>query len=256
MKLDLATIFGLVLGFAFVVAAITLGSDTGGFFDLPALLIVIGGTFALTMVCFSLNEVFRAQNLLLKALIFSAPDDAEQAKKLLELGQKARVGGLASIQNDITHLHEPFLRQGYTLAVDGTNPETIELILRGDTESMIERHERSVAVFRKAAEIAPGMGIIGTIIGLVLMLGNLDTPELMGPALATALLSLLYGAVMANMIFLPLATKLERNSRTETELRKLYTAALLSMARHENPRQLGVMLNAILPPSKRIQVAA
>ena len=254
MKLDFATIVGLILGFSLIVSAIMIGGDILAFIDLPAILIVLGGTFSITMVCFSIPEVMRAQGVILKTMAFKQIDESAQAKKMIEIAQKARSGGVLAIQSDIADLTDDFVKQAFQMAVDGINPETIETVMQDDTESMLDRHQKSISVLRKSAEVAPAMGLVGTLIGLVQMLGNLSDPDKIGPAMAVALLTTLYGALLANLVFMPLASKLERNSLSEYQLRRIYMSSVLSTVKQENPRQLEVLINAILPPAKRIRV--
>jgi chemotaxis protein MotA len=251
---DLATVLGLILGFGFVIGAIMTGGSIEAFIDIPSVLIVICGTFAITTVCFTLKEVIKGQGLWMKSVLFKLPDAPEEAKYMLELAQKARANGLLSIQSDVDTMTDEFVKQGFTLAVDGTNPEVIERIMRTDASEMVERHTKSIAIMKKASEIAPAMGLIGTLIGLVIMLGNLEDPSAIGPAMAVALLTTMYGAVLANMVFLPVSAKLERNSLQEQALRNIYTLSVLSVVRQENPRQLEMVINSVLPPSQRISV--
>ena len=253
-QLDFATILGLIIGFAFIAMAIILGGEAAGFVNPPSILIVIGGTFAITTVSFTLGEVIRAQSVIFKTLFFKLAPSEGEAKKMLKIAQKARINGLLNIQDDANKIDDNFAKKGLSLAIDGINPEAIETILQDETVSMSDRHERSIAILRRSAELAPAMGLIGTLIGLVQMLGNLSDPSAIGPAMAVALLTTLYGAVLANMVFTPLAAKLERNSQAEVELRRLYLTSIMSIVKQENPRQLEVMLNAILPPTSRIKV--
>lgn len=252
--MDLATVLGMIIGFALVIGAIMVGGSIGAFVDIPSVLIVVFGTFAITTVCFTLKEIIKGQGLWIKSVLFKLPDAVEEAKYMLELAQKARANGLLAIQSDVEGMTDEFVKQGFTLAVDGTNPEVIEKIMRTDADRMAERHESSVAIMKKASEIAPAMGLIGTLIGLVIMLGNLEDPSAIGPAMAVALLTTMYGAILANMVFLPISTKLERNSKKEQDLRKIYTLSVLSVVRQENPRQLEMVINSVLPPSQRISV--
>ena len=136
--------------------------------------------------------------------------------------------------------------------VDGLPAEEVERILTQDNQATFERHLRSAGVLRRAGEVAPAMGLIGTLIGLVQMLGNLDDPSSIGPAMAVALLTTFYGAVLANMVFTPLATKLERNAQVESVVRQIYTIGAASISRQENPRRLEMMLNTILAPRQRV----
>jgi len=121
-----------------------------------------------------------------------------------------------------------------------------------ELSGMAERHSRGVGILRRSAEVAPAMGLIGTLIGLVQMLGKLDDPSSIGPAMAVALLTTFYGAVLANMVFSPLAGKLERNSKSELVVNRLYIITAASIGRGENPRRLEMLLNTILPPSQRL----
>lgn len=252
--MDLATLLGMIIGFALVIGAIMVGGSIEAFVDIPSILIVVFGTFSITTVCFTLKEVISGQGLWLKSILFKLPDAVEEAKYMLELAQKARANGLLAIQSDVEGMSDEFVKQGFTLAVDGTNPEVIEKVMRTDADKMTERHESSISIMKKASEIAPAMGLIGTLIGLVIMLGNLEDPSSIGPAMAVALLTTMYGAVLANMVFLPIATKLERNSQKERSLRQIYILSVLSVVRQENPRQLEMVINSVLPPSQRISV--
>ena len=252
--MDLATLIGLILGFALVGMAIVMGGSAAAFIDIPSVLIVVAGTFAITTVSFTLKEIITAQKVMLKTLLFKMPNAQDEAKKLIELSQKARASGLLAIQSDVESIDVEFLKRGLSLAVDGTSPEVVETVMKGDTSAMLQRHQSGVMALKKSAEVAPAMGLIGTLIGLVQMLGNLDDPSKIGPAMAVALLTTMYGAVLANMVFSPLAGKLERNSAEELRLRKIYTTGVLSIMKQENPRQLELVLNTILPPAQRISM--
>ena len=252
--MDLATVLGLIAGFGLLATAVAMGGSFAAFVDVPSLLIVFGGTAAVTLTCFSLSEFVKTPEVLLRALFFKIPDPANEARLILEFAQKARAKGLLALQKDLGVIDDPYLRQCLALAVDGVDQSAIENTMRNDTNSMLERHQHGISILRKAGDVSPAMGLIGTLIGLVQMLGNLSNPESIGPAMAVALLTTFYGAVMANMVFIPLANKLERNSNAEYLLRRLYHVGVMSVAKQENPRQLEVMLNTILPPTQRISV--
>lgn len=252
--MDIATLVGLVVGFGLVLAAIMMGGPIGPFINIPSILIVIAGTFGIVAACYKLPDVIKAQGLLLKTILFKIPPVQDEARYMLELAQKARANGLLAIQADVDQMTEEFLKQGLTLAVDGTNPEVIEGIMESELAEMQNRHEKGVSIFKKSAEIAPAMGLVGTLIGLVQMLQNLSDPNAIGPAMAVALLTTLYGAIIANMFFNPLASKLELNSSLEVQLRRIYIMATMSMVKQENPRQLEMMINTALPPASRISV--
>ena len=145
------------------------------------------------------------------------------------------------------------MHKGMLMIVDGTPGEEVETIMHLDRNATILRHRRGANMLRKAAEFAPAMGLIGTLIGLVQMLGNLEDPSSIGPAMAVALLTTFYGAVLANMVFSPMASKLELNSVAEAMVNKVYLIGTSSIGRQESPRRLEMLLNSILPPSKRVQ---
>ena len=234
---DIATVAGLAIGFALIIAAIVLGGSPGAFIDIPSVLIVIGGTAAITAVCFALGEFL----------------GAGKALQILQLAEIARKGGVLSLQGHLDSLQsEEYLWKGLSLVVDGTPPEEVEAIMRKDMNATIGRHQKGANIMKKAGDIAPAMGLIGTLIGLVQMLGNLDDPSSIGPSMAVALLTTFYGAVLANMVFMPLAAKLERNSGEEELLNSVYMVGAVSIGRQENPRRLEMLINSILPPSKRV----
>ena len=252
--MDIATLLGLVASLALVGTAIGLGGNLPAFLDAPSLLIVVAGTVCVTMISFTFKELGHALAAIASTFTIRKSDLQREATRLVQLAVQARKDGLLSLQAAARQEADPFFRQGFALAVDNTSPELIEKVLHADTATMLENHATALAVLRRASEIAPAMGLIGTLIGLVQMLGQLSDPDKIGPAMAIAILTTFYGAVLAYMVFTPLAGKLEHNSSAELLVRKLHTAAILSLARQENPRQLELTLNALLPPAHRIRV--
>ncbi len=252
-SLDLATSVGLICGFALVVTAIMLGGNPKSFINVPSILIVVGGTLAITTVCYSLSEMVRTASVIAKTLVRSSAQPSDAARKALQVADMARKQGVLSLQNVVDSLrNEPFFHKGMAMVIDGTPPEEVEAILRRDLQATVQRHKQSASVLRKMAEFSPAMGLIGTLIGLVQMLGNLQDPSNIGPAMAVALLTTFYGAVLANMVFLPLASKLERNSSEESLISQIFLLSSASISRQENPRRLELLLNSILPPAQRV----
>ncbi len=250
---DLATVLGLFCGFALIGTAIALGGTPEAFFNVPAILIVIGGTLAVTTACVSLGEMSRTLPTVMKTFISSTRDASDAAVQVLTIADVARKQGVLALQNMLGGMvTEPFLHKGIAMVVDGTPGEEVELIMRRDLQATVQRHQKSTNVLRKMAEFSPAMGLIGTLVGLVQMLGNLEDPKTIGPAMAVALLTTFYGAVLANMVFLPLASKLERNSAEEALVSSIYLMGSASIGRQENPRRLEMLLNSILPPAKRV----
>ncbi|WP_422367625.1 motility protein A [Pelagibius sp.] len=252
-SVDFATLLGVSGAFAMIVGAMMLGGQPEAFLDIPAVLIVIGGTFLVTTVSFSLGEVGQAQGVMFRAAVYHSETPENAVVQALYLADLARKKGRLKLQNVMEDLYQaPFLYKAITLVVDGLPAEEVERILAQESQTTYARHLRSAGVLRRAGEVAPAMGLIGTLIGLVQMLGNLDDPSAIGPAMAVALLTTFYGAVLANMVFTPLASKLERNAQIEAVVRQVYTIGAASISRQENPRRLELMLNTILAPRQRV----
>jgi chemotaxis protein MotA len=253
-SVDLATILGLLAAFGLIVAAIILGGSPGSFINIPAIFIVIGGTLAVTTICFSISEVSKTFSVVSKTIFHSIREPSDAALQVMQISQMARKNGVLSLQKILDSVkNEPFLHKAVLLVVDGVPGGQVENILRRELNSMAQRHAKSANVLRRAADFAPAMGLIGTLIGLVQMLGNLDDPTTIGPSMAVALLTTFYGAVLANLVFVPLASKLERNSSLEEVVNNVYVMGAASIGRQENPRRLEMLLNSTMPPSERIR---
>ncbi|HYD31219.1 MAG TPA: MotA/TolQ/ExbB proton channel family protein [Azospirillaceae bacterium] len=255
-SVDLATALGLGGSFALVVAAMALGGAPKAFFDLPSVMIVLGGTVGVTMVSFSMGDLAGVLKVLSRTLVHAGQDARAVARQLLLLAEAARRTDperLKALLPEFETRADPFLLRCVTLITDGLPPDDIDRVLAGEVEALSSTHAKTVSVLRRAAEVAPAMGLIGTLVGLVQMLGHLNDPSTIGPAMAVALLTTFYGAVLGNMALLPLAGKLERNAEEEALVRNLYRVGAVSIARQENPRRLEMLLNAALPPGQRIQ---
>jgi chemotaxis protein MotA len=257
--LDLATLLGLLVALGLIVAAVSIPPNLidlhlGAFGDPRAILLVVLGTFAVTSISYSIREIIQAQPVMLRTLFHSSQVPNEAAMRMLQLSERARRRGILQLQAELYALRaEPFLHRAMTMLVDGIVVEEIERNLTFETHAMMQRHARSTGILRRAAEVSPAMGLIGTLIGLVQMLGSLNDPQSIGPAMAVALLTTFYGALLANVVFLPLASKLERNSATELLINQIYILGALSIGRQENPRRLELVLNTILPASQRVK---
>lgn len=251
MRTDLSTFIGILLAAALIGTAIWMGGSPKSFIDLPSVLIVLGGTFAVTTACFSFKEVYKAFGLILKTIFYHQEDPATAAHKIIQMAEEARKNGVLALQGMTGG--NSLLSRGIGMVVDGMEPDTAERILRQDIQARMERHQRGVSILRKASEISPAMGLIGTLIGLVQMLGNLDDPSSIGPAMAVALLTTLYGATLAYVVLQPLASKLERNSQEELLTEQVYMKGVACIGKRENPRRIEMLLNTILPPEKRLR---
>ena len=256
-SIDVATLFGLLSAILLIGAAIVTGGSAGSFLDLPSVLIVVGGTLGVTTACFSIGDMLNAFKSA-GGTIFRVRKSPKQASlQLLQLAQIARFRGALAMQNYLKAVEsQPTLQQGLSMVIDGNTGDDVERIMQREVQSIAQRHSKSIAVMRKAADISPAMGLIGTLVGLVQMLANLDDPNTIGPSMAVALLTTFYGAFLSNVLFTPLATKMEGMASEEILLSNLYVMASASIAKQENPRRLEMLLNTILPPSDRVDFFA
>jgi chemotaxis protein MotA len=248
--MDLATLIGLGSGTAIVLVAILLGGDFMSFVDVPSLLLVIGGSIAATVLRFTLADVLTA----LKTGISAALGQSRTTPRVLiqeitELAQKARKGGLIGL--DGIEITDDFLKKGVQLCVDGLTFEFIKDALSRDRDLYIERHEEGERIFRAIGDAAPAFGMIGTLVGLVQMLGNMEDPQTIGPAMAIALLTTLYGALISNLIALPIADKLASKAQIEYVRRTLVIEGTLHIQNKTNPDVMFEFLSAYLPENQR-----
>jgi chemotaxis protein MotA len=251
--MDLGTIFGFLISFALVIVGILLNGELIAFVDPPSIVIVVCGTFMVAFVNYPASTVFGAIKVALKTLKYALPvDPVSFIPQVVEYAQLARKQGILALEAQIEAVEDPFLRKGLQLLVDGVDPETVEAILDDEVEAVTTRHKEGAKIFQSLGTIAPAMGLIGTLIGLVNMLQNMDDPSAIGPAMAVALLTTFYGAIMANMIFNPMAGKLQARHTEEMLARNLIVKGLMGIARGDNPRLLQQRLRSELPP--RLQV--
>ncbi len=250
---DFSTLIGILIAFSMVALAIFFGGNAKGFLDIHAVMIVFCGTFAVSAACFSFSEVLQTYRLIARTVIKRSHDLSQTARRALELAELAHKKGILELENHPQLFrHNRFLRDGIMMLVDGHKFESIEQALRYEMHVLQDSYVRASAVLRKSAEVAPAMGLIGTLIGLVQMMATLDDPSRIGPAMSVALLTTFYGAFTAYIIFTPLASMVDRLSQNELTISQLYFQAVLSVSRREVPRQLEVLLNSLLPPHERV----
>lgn len=251
---DFITILGIVFALGLIAAGIAMGNSDASFIDAPSFVIVILGTIAATSVAYSSDELKHIPGILGSAMFRRIRKPSTMARQLMDIAMVARKKGVLALAGAETELRkDPFLADAIRLVTDGFSGEDIERVLGQEIDSLVERHRRAANIMRRAAEIAPAMGLIGTLIGLVQMLANLQNPDAIGPAMAVALLTTFYGAILSNIVLSPLAGKLERNSNDETMIKTLVMTTASSIARQENPRRLEMLLNSELPPGERIE---
>lgn len=247
--MDLATLVGIVLGLGLIIGSMALGGSIMAFFNVPGLLIVVGGTIAATLMNESFAQFAGAMRVYAQAFFVKNVSAIDLIAKVVDLAAKARKEGLVALEGE--DIEDPFLARGVQLGVDGLSPEIIDLILQGELQTLKKRHTRGQSVFRFMASTAPAMGMIGTLIGLVQMLQSMDDPSSIGPAMAVALLTTLYGAVLAFLLFAPIASKLEQQTKTEVAHKTLAIIGVESILKGDNSMVIQSKLDAYLSPKER-----
>src|SRR5919112_979331 len=238
-------IFGLLVG------AMMEGTSPTAFFNIPAMLIVFVGTFGATLAGSSMDRIKLIPTLYKKAISPDKPDLSSQLELLVGFAERARREGLLALDDEVAELDDAFTKKGLQLVVDGTDPELVREILENEIDGMASRHHHSAMPFEKAGGLAPTLGIIGTVMGLVHVLENLSQPATLGPAISGAFIATLYGVASANLIFLPTANKLKLLSSEEQELRTMTLEGILAIQAGDNPRVVADKLLSFIPPSER-----
>jgi chemotaxis protein MotA len=247
-----STSIGIGVAFAgLAMGALMEGASPAAFLNIPALLIVIGGTFGVTFAGTTMEKMKLIPALYKKAMGGDKPDMAAQLELLVGFAERARREGLLALDEEVAELEDEFTRKGLQLVVDGTDPELVREILENEIDGMMSRHHSAVLPFEKAGGFAPTMGIIGTVMGLVHVLENLDAPATLGPAISGAFIATLYGVGSANVIFLPTANKLKQMSSEEVELRSMTLEGIISIQAGDNPRVVSDKLMSFIPPDER-----
>lgn len=250
---DYATILGILFAVGLIFGAILMGQSNANFFNVPALMIVLLGTIAATAISFTPDELKRSGLVVGDSLIRKIFSPHDFAITLLDLSVVARKRGILSLTHYESQMASgSFMSRAMQMVADGMEADKIERLLSHEIDLMAERHVRAATITRRAAEVAPAMGLIGTLVGLVQMLADLENPETIGPAMAIALLTTFYGAILGTIIMAPLAVKLEKNAADEIMIYKLIALTAVAIARQDNPRHIEMLLNSELPPAERV----
>src|SRR4051794_31940145 len=234
-----------------MVATLMEGSTPLSFINIPALLIVVGGTSGAVLASGTLDQAKRMPGLAKLAFGSRTIDAAASIGPMVQLAEKARREGLLALEQDLEQLDDPFARKGLQLVVDGADSEVVEAVLHSEVDGMVERHARNAAAFQTAGGFAPTLGILGTVMSLVHVLENLSDPGALGHSIAGAFLATLYGVGSANLIYLPVGNKLKELSAEEINYREMQLEAILSIQAGDNPRMLGEKLATFVAPDAR-----
>jgi chemotaxis protein MotA len=250
MKAATAIGIGVALG-GLVLGMLMEGSSPTALINIPAFLFVVVGTFGATLAGTTMNRMKAAPRLY--KLAFSPPelDLPKRVDLMVQYAERARRDGLLALDDQLDQIDDEFTRKGFQLVVDGTDPDLVREILENEIDAMAARHGAAVRPFRKAGGFSPTLGIIGTVLGLIHVLENLSAPETLGPSISAAFIATLFGVGMANIVFLPVANKLDEISEEEIELRSVTLEGVLAVQAGDNPRVVAEKLRAFIPPAER-----
>lgn len=240
---------GLAGASGMIVMSMLLGGGIGIYINVPSILIVFAGSTFVVLSKFTLEQFLGIGKVVGKAFSFSIAKPEDLIVEIVEMADSARKGGLLSLEGKETSLD--FLSKGIQLLVDGHDPDVVKALLNKDMKMTSERHSESAFFFKALADVGPAMGMIGTLIGLVGMLANMDDPKTIGPAMAVALLTTLYGSFLATVIAIPIGDKLKLRAGQEEMLQKMSIDGLLAIQAGQNPRIIESMLKSYLPSNMR-----
>ena len=247
--MDIATLVGILGAIGFIVMAMLDGGSIGMFINVPSVLIVFCGSLFVVLSQYTLAQFLGAGKVAGKAFMFKIESPDELIQKVVEMADAARKGGFLALEE--AQIDNNFMQKGVDMLVDGHDVDVVRATLAKDISMTTERHDFGASIFKALGDIAPAMGMIGTLIGLVAMLSNMDDPKSIGPAMAVALLTTLYGAFLANVIFLPIASKLKVRAQEEMVNQKLVLDGIVGIADGQNPRVIDGILKSYLAESKR-----
>lgn len=252
--LDVTTFIALTAALLMVLAAIWMGNANARFFDVASVLLVIFGTIAVTAISYTGRDITRALTYIAgtgQRRIFVAD---QLARELIDIAVLARKRGILALSVHATEMEKnPFLGTAVQMVTDGLPAPEIDRLIHQEIDIHLDGYRKAAGMLRRASEIAPAMGLIGTLVGLVQMLVTLDNPGNIGPAMALALLTTFYGAILGSVVLAPLAAKIERNGQEDVMIKSLVHATVISILAQENPRKLEMDLNTLLPPDRRIR---
>lgn len=249
--MDLATLLGMIVSFGLIMTAIFSGASPENFVDAPAVLIVFGGLIGITLTQYPLGTVLKIGAIIRKTLVSQVPSTHMIIDRFMDYANRARREGILALEPIVKAIDDPYLRKGLQLTVDGLEPTAIQNIMETEIGNIESRHEVGIELLSALGMYAPALGMIGTIIGLVQMLRTMDDPSTIGPAMAVALITTFYGAVLANLVFLPLVGKLKHRSKEEILIMEMQMEGVLGISRGENPRIIMEKLNSYQPPKER-----
>ena len=253
--MDLMTVIGLLISWVFIVGAMMKGGKGMAYIDVASFMITVMGTIGAMLASSPVERVKSLGGILKTAFFSNKKDMVSLVQTLVSFAEKARREGLLSLEGSAVEITDnEFLRKSIQLVVDGTDPELVRAILDTEIGILENRHAGNKSLLDTGAELCPAYGMFGTLIGLIAMLGDLTDVETLGPGMAIALITTLYGSMMANMIFIPISKKLAVRSKEEVQSLELMVEGVLAIQAGENPRIVEEKLKVYLPPQQRSQL--
>ncbi len=249
--MDVGTFVGLIAGVGLMLWAITSKSELSNFVDVGSVVMVIGGAMCAAMISFPIRNLLGIARVVKKTIFVKSGDPKALIKDLVGYAEVARRDGILALEDTLKGVDDTFIVTGIQMAIDGTDPEVIEQILVSEWEAVAERHADGKALFDNLGRYAPAFGMIGTLVGLVIMLKNMDDPSSIGDGMAIALLTTLYGALASNLVALPLADKLGVRSKDELLLKSIVIKGVMAIQSGDNPRVVEQKLLTFLPYNQR-----
>ncbi len=253
--MDIASVVGLLLGISLLVIAILIapGASFGAFIDYPSIMVVVGGSISAALICFPLKNFLSLFGVSKNVFLNKQADVSELIEQIVSLAETARRDGLLALESRLEEISSPFVVLGIQMAVDGTRPEVIEDIMRTEMDAVATRHRNGKSVLDQMGRFAPAFGMIGTLMGLIIMLGDMS-PDTIGSGMAVALLTTLYGAIVSNLLFLPFAEKLGFINKHELLIMEIAVRGIMGIQSGDNPRVIEQKLNTFVPPKLRTEV--
>ncbi|MBX3424342.1 MAG: MotA/TolQ/ExbB proton channel family protein [Pirellulales bacterium] len=250
--MDIASLIGLIAALGLVLGSIIIGGgNLAAFIDYPSMMVVIGGSIAAALICFPLGSFFSVFKVTMKVFFYKLDSIPNLIDEIVGLAETARRDGLLALESKLGEIDNQFVVLGVQMAVDGTRPEVMEDILRTEMDAVATRHRDGKAVLDCMGRFAPAFGMIGTLMGLIIMLGDMSDPSKIGAGMAVALLTTLYGAVISNCAFLPFAEKLGYTNKQELLAMDIIIRGIMAIQSGENPRVIEQKLNTFVPPKLR-----
>jgi len=254
--MDIASVIGVLLGASLLLIAIAIapGASFGAFIDYPSLMVVVGGAVCAVLISFPLKSFLGLATITKNVFFNRQASIAELIEQIVSLAETARRDGLLALENRLEDVSNTFVILGIQMAVDGTRPEVIEDIMRTEMDAVATRHRNGKSVIDQLGRFAPAFGMIGTLMGLIIMLGNMSDPSSIGAGMAVALITTLYGAILSNLFCLPFAEKLGFINKHELLAMEITVRGIMGIQSGDNPRVIEQKLNTYLPPKLRAAV--